>query len=101
MSRKQARNPQPAKPAGMKKLEHRGYTIVQSPRNHHIMIGKDGRMVYHAHYDHPLTDEELRERVDDYITIADIADNVAASLRKPTGGVAYAGPAPKSRKPRK
>ena len=32
MSRKQARNPQPAKPAGMKKLEHRGYTIVQSPR---------------------------------------------------------------------
>ena len=84
MSKKQARNPQPAKPAGMKKLEHRGYTIVQSPRNHHVMIGKGGHMVYHAHYDHQLTDEELRQRVDDYIALA-------ASLTKPTGGVAYAG----------
>ena len=45
MRRKQDRDPRPAKPAGMKKLEYRGYTIVQSPRNHHIMIGKDGRMV--------------------------------------------------------
>ena len=56
MSKKQAHNQQSAKPAGMKKLEHRGYTIVQSSRNHHVMIGKDGHMVYHAHYDHPLTD---------------------------------------------
>lgn len=88
MSKKQARNPQPAKPADIKKLEHRGYTIVQSPRNHHIMIGKEGRMVYHAHYDHPLTDKELRQRVDDYITLA-------ASLTKPTSGVVYAGRAPK------
>ena len=90
MSKKQARNTQPAKPAGMKKLEHRGFTIVQSPRNHHIMIGKDGRMVYHAHYDHHLTDEELRQRVDDYITLS-------ASLTQPTGGVAVAGPATKRR----
>lgn len=81
MSKKQARNIQPAKPADMKKLEHRGFTIVQSPRNHHVMIGKDGHMVYHAHYDHPLTDDELRERVDDYITLA-------ASLQKHTAAVA-------------
>lgn len=90
MSKKQAHNQQPTEPAGMKKLEHRGYTIVQSSRNHHVMIGKDGHMVYHAHYDHPLTDEELRQRVDDYITLA-------ASLTKPTCGVAYAGCAKKVR----
>lgn len=69
MSKKQARNTQPAKPAGMKKLEHRGYVIVQSPSNHHVMIGKDGHMVYHAHYDRPLTEKELRKRVDDFIKI--------------------------------
>lgn len=71
MSKKRTRNPQPAKPAGMKKLEHRGYVIVQSPRNHHVMIGKDGRSVYHASYDRPLTDEELRKRVDDYINVSE------------------------------
>ncbi len=90
MSRKQDRGPRPAKHEGMKKLEHRGYTIVQSSRNHHVMIGKDGHMVYHAHYDHPLTDEELRQRVDVYITLA-------ASLTKPTCGVANAGCAKKVR----
>ena len=94
MSKKQARNTQPAKPAGMKKLEHRGYTIVQSPRNHHVMIGKDGHSVYHAQVDHPLTDEELRRVVDDYISLAGIADSIAASVQK----VANTGPAPKSRK---
>ena len=61
MSKKQARNTQPTKPAGMKKLEHRGYVIVQSPRNHHVMIGKDGRTVYHASYTKQLTEEELRQ----------------------------------------
>lgn len=68
MSGKQARDTKPAKPAGMKKLKHRGYVIVQSPRNHHVMIGKDGRTVYHAtSYGRPLTDEELRKRVDKFI----------------------------------
>ena len=71
MSKKQARNTQPTKPAGMKKLEHRGYVIVQSPRNHHVMIGKDGRMVYHASFDRPLSDKELRKRVDDYINVTE------------------------------
>lgn len=82
MNKKPVRNPVPAKPAGMKKLEHRGYVVAQSPRNHHVMIGKDGHMVYHAHVDHPLTDDELRQQVDDYITIMGIADTVAASLQK-------------------
>lgn len=71
MSKKQACNTQPAKPAGIKKLEHRGYVIAQSPRNHHVMIGKDGRSVYHASYTRPLSDEELRKRVDDYINVTE------------------------------
>lgn len=60
-----------AAPVPMKKVEHKGYTVVQSPRNHHIMIGKDGRMVYHAHYDHQLTEDELKQRVDDYLALAE------------------------------
>lgn len=56
-------------PVVMKKVEHKGYTVVQSPRNHHIMIGKDGKMVYHAHYDHPLTEDELKQRVENYLAM--------------------------------
>lgn len=56
-----------AAPAPMKKVEHKGYTAVQSPRNHHVMIGKDGKMVYHAQCECPLTEDELRELVDYYI----------------------------------
>lgn len=95
MSKKQARNPQPAKPAGIKKLEHRGYVIVQSPRNHHVMIGKDGRSVYHASYDHALTDEEMRQAVDAYITLTESKRKAAAYYADPKHD-----PAPKSRKPK-
>lgn len=62
--------PQAPKPV-MKKLTHRGYTVVQSPRNHHVMIGKDGKRVYHAQYDHPLTDDELKEAVDSFLVLAE------------------------------
>jgi len=96
MSKKQTRKPQAAQPAAMKKLEHLGYIIVQSPRNHHVMIGIDGRMVYHAHYDHPLTDDELRQRVDDYITMAEAKKKASNYFADPKHD-----PAPKSRKPRK
>lgn len=93
MSKKQARNPQPAKPAGMKKLEHRGYVIVQSPRNHHVMIGKDGRTVYHASYTKQLTEEELRQAVDEYITVSEAKKKAATYYADPKHD-----PAPKSRK---
>ena len=96
MSKNQARNTQPAKPAGMKKLEHRGYVIVQSPRNHHVMIGKDGRTVYHGNYDHHLTDDELRQAVDAYITLAEARTKASNYYADPKHD-----PAPKSRKPRK
>ena len=71
MSAKKKRNQEQLKsaPVVMKKVEHKGYTAVQSPRNHHIMIGKDGRMVYHAHFDRPLTENELKQKVEDYLTM--------------------------------
>lgn len=81
MSKKQVRNTQPAKPAGMKKLEHRGYVIVQSPRNNHVMIGKDGRTVYHASYDRPMTDDELRQTIDTYVDT--LSGLVQQSRKKP------------------
>lgn len=69
MSKKKRKNEQPdAKPAPMQRVTHRGYTAVQSPRNNHVMIGKAGKMVYHAQYEVSLTEEELRKVVDDYIT---------------------------------
>lgn len=58
-------------PVPMKRVEHKGYTVVQSPRNHHVMIGKNGKMVYHAHCDHQLTEDELKQRVDDYLALAE------------------------------
>ena len=39
----------------------KGYTISQSRTNHHIMVVKDNRMVYHAQCDEPLSSEELTQ----------------------------------------
>lgn len=58
-------------PAPMKKVTHKGYTAVQSPRNHHVMIGKDGKMVYHASYDRQLSEDELKKAVDEYLVTAE------------------------------
>lgn len=69
MSKKKRPSPVQEKPAPMRRVTHRGYTAVQSPRNNHVMIGKAGKMVYHAHYDAPLTEAELRQRIDDYIVL--------------------------------
>lgn len=44
-----------------------GYTIVQNDYNHHIMVIKDERMVYHAQYTEPLTDNELKNYLMDVI----------------------------------
>lgn len=55
----------------MRKLTYKGYTVVQSNRNHHVMIGKDGKMVHHAAVDHRATDKELRQMVDDYLELVE------------------------------
>lgn len=56
---------------GMKKITYKGFTVVQSGRNHHVMIGKDGKKVHHEALDHPATDKELRQMVDDYIALTE------------------------------
>lgn len=59
------------KAPAMKKLTYKGYTVVQSSRNNHVMVGKDGKMVHHAACNKPMTDRELRQMVDDYIALAE------------------------------
>lgn len=73
MAKKKKKNQETvqAAPVPMKKVEHKGYTAVQSPRNHHVMIGKGGKMVYHASYDHPLTEDELKKAIEDYLATAE------------------------------
>ena len=70
MSKKHRPESPQAPKSTMKKLTHRGYTVVQSPRNHHVMIGKDGKRVFHGQVDHQMTEDELREYVDNFITLA-------------------------------
>ena len=69
--KKKKQEPLQQAPVPMKKVAYRGYTAVQSPRNHHVMIGKDGKMVYHAHVDHPLSEEELKQRIDGYLELSE------------------------------
>lgn len=69
MSKKRRPEPPQAPKPTMKKLTYRGYTVVQSAQNHHVMIGKNGKRVFHGQADHSMTDDELREYVDNYITL--------------------------------
>lgn len=76
MAKKKRKMEQPAaKPAPMRRVTHRGYTAVQSPRNNHVMIGKAGKMVYHAQYEINLSEDGLRKVIDDYITQSEKAVN--------------------------
>lgn len=59
------------KASAVRKITYKGYTVVQSNRNHHVMIGKDGKMVYHAAVDHRATVQELRQMVDDYLELVE------------------------------
>ena len=43
--------------------------IVSQASNNHVMICKDGEMVFHAEVDKKLTDEELKGNVDFYLDI--------------------------------
>lgn len=67
MSKKKKTAPAQEKPEPMRRVTHRGYTAVQSPRNNHVMIGKAGKMVYHAQYEINLSEDGLRKVIDDYI----------------------------------
>lgn len=73
MPKKKKKTPeqQAAGAPGIRKLEYKGLVIAQSTSNHHIMIGKNGKRVFHAQVDRPLTDDELRKEVDDYLVLAE------------------------------
>ena len=53
-------------------VEHRGYILQQSEYNNHYMIIYDNgidnpRMVLHASCTKPLTEEEAKEHIDNYL----------------------------------
>lgn len=51
-------------------IEYKGYEVRQVP-NRHVWITKDSRLVLHAHCTKLMTDDELREMVDNYIELTD------------------------------
>lgn len=72
MSSKKKKKPVPEKkpdPPKRTRVEHRGHTAVQSGYNHHIMIGKAGKVVSHVHATRPYTEEELKGAIDNYIVL--------------------------------
>ena len=51
-----------------RKIKYRD-CIVSQASNNHVMVCKDGEMVFHAEVDKKLTDEELKGNVDFYLDI--------------------------------
>ena len=43
--------------------------IVSQASNNHVIVCKDGEMVFHAQVDKKLTDDELKKQVDFYLDI--------------------------------
>lgn len=58
MSKKQTREHTNHIPrsAAMNKIEHKGYTIVQSDRSNRVAIGKGGKVLHYGSSDHVLTE---------------------------------------------
>lgn len=52
-------------------VHHRGYILQQSEYNNHYMIiydnGKEARVVLHASCTEPLSEEEAKEHIDNYL----------------------------------
>ncbi len=63
-------------------FKHKGYTLQQAAKcNHHCMIfAEDGHMVMHASYNKPLTEEEAREFIEDYIMLVEKFDVITGDL---------------------
>lgn len=47
-----------------KTIEYKNLLITQNPLNHHVMISKNGEMIFHSNTDKPLSDSELRKMAD-------------------------------------
>ena len=48
-------------------IKYKGYVASQSSYNNHVIITKDGRMVFHANCTKKKSKNELEEMVDWYI----------------------------------
>lgn len=58
-----------------RKIEYKGYIIVQSDYNNHVMIADaDGRMMMHASCTHRMTDDELRDMIERYVTMTETSE---------------------------
>lgn len=55
-----------------RRIEHKGYVVLQDAYNHHVMILKDKKMVMHSQCDSKKNDDELREMVDNYLTLMEM-----------------------------
>lgn len=53
---------------GTRAVKHRGYIIAQDPNNH-IMITKDGIVLYHASCAKRLSKKKLREHIDSFLCL--------------------------------
>lgn len=51
-----------------RKIKYRN-CIVSQASNNHVMICKDGEMVFHAEVDKKLTDDELKSYIDFYLDV--------------------------------
>jgi len=54
----------------VKTVEYKGFRVSQSVYNCHVIISKDDKMVLHSASDRILTNEELCQMVDDYLSFA-------------------------------
>lgn len=58
-----------------KKVEYKGYTVVQSDYNNHVMIADaNGNMVMHAQCTRSKSEEELLKMAERYIAYIESSD---------------------------
>lgn len=55
----------------IKKLVYKDFSVAQHIKSMRVMIGKEGKIVHNSVEDHVLSDKELRQKVDDYIALAE------------------------------
>lgn len=57
----------------MKRVNYKGYKISQASNNH-IMILKGNEMVFHVNAIKKLTEEELKEQIDNFLNLLELLD---------------------------
>ena len=55
------------------KVNYKGYTISQASNNH-IMIVKDDEMVFHTNATRKLTENELKQQIDNFLKLLEVLD---------------------------